>query len=174
MVAARRALNMRWANRAPPKVTVHVMRFWAMGLPAIGIGMTVPSCATGHVEEVEVLSAFSWEATDRLDIESQNSPRVLVETAPGAVLLRGQAFDPCYGWDLVAKASRRADTLLLEVDWPGTEICGDIDRGFEYEAVLSPVEAAEYRLRVRQRVLVREPWSYPHATVLDTVIRVPS
>ncbi len=152
--------------------TVLMRRMRTRLIVAFGVGLVLTSCDTGPVLEVDVLSAFTWEPTDHWDFESQSSPRAIVETAVEAVHVRGQAFDPCYGWNLVASGSRTGDTLVLEVDWPEANLCLDLTRGFVYEAVLSPLEAAEYRVCVRQRVLVREPWGYPYATILDTTVRV--
>jgi len=146
----------------------HFSRMFSVSLAVL---LVLTACAT-EMPESDILCRFTWETTPSFDVASEMSPGALAEAGDGVVHVQGQAFDPCFGATLVARGSKTADTLVLEIDWPESTICADMTRGFVYEATFSPLEPGEYRVRVSQRVLVREPWSYPFVTTLDTTVRV--
>ncbi len=132
----------------------------------------VTSCASWQVGSSDILFSFTYEDTHQYDSAVMRFPEASVDVGSGTVYVRGEAFDPCYGWDLVASGSRTADTLVLHIDWPEADICMDMTRNFVYEATLSPLEPGEYPVRVRQRVLAGDGWTYRFATVLDTTVQV--
>jgi hypothetical protein len=121
-----------------------------------------------------VLAAFTSERTRDHSLAHASSPRVVAESAGGSVRIQGEAFDPCANaWKLEAEASRIPFGIIrLNVHVPQGSVCWDLTVRHTYEAVLAPLSPGRYRILVRQKALVREPWSWPVTTVLDTMVQV--
>lgn len=130
--------------------------------------LTVVGCSSSNVIGPEDFGLnFSYEKT--IFDANTHDAGVQVEGQEGKVLVQGRGFLPCSNYNVTATVTKTDSRLELVVEWEGDDVCADALARYDYTAIVTGLDAAQYEVSVIQPVLLGDGGWEPRAIGEATV-----